>query len=107
MKKPKTFRELMGGHEMLEIVCPIKGEVVRRLKASDDHEVVSIDAGSVVISISADTEIYYEPWVFDRGNLLFELPAHHFDKGRYPGPLKIATEYDHVRYADGREERID
>lgn len=89
-----SFSDLMDGHESAEIVCAIKGQVVRRLKVVGDDVLIDPMEGPE-ISIPLSTPIYYEAWVMDRGSLLFQLPE------GIPG--KICTELDLIRFEDHDE----
>jgi hypothetical protein len=92
----KTFRDLMAGHQLAEIVCPVKGTVVRRLALQGNA--LEIDAVTVKVTVDIDDPIRFEPWVLDRGNLLFSAPGF-FN-------AKLCTEADTIRYADGSERSI-
>lgn len=94
----KSFEDLMSGHQSAEILNLLNGEVVRRLVVKGpDVEVDAMVPEKVTVPLA--TEIVYEPWVLDRGNLLFSCPE-------YPR-AKICTEWDIVRYPDGTEQRIE
>lgn len=94
----RSFEELMAGHERAEIVCMVKRVVVRRLEVIGG--LVHIDALSgPTVSVPLGMGIEYEPWVMDRGNMLFECPE-------VGGRGKICTEGDLVRFPGGREETI-
>ncbi len=103
--KVSSFKDLMSGYEQAQIKCLLGGDVVRTLTVkrigSELHEVVEIDArdGSSV-TVPIDTEITYEPWAFDRGNLLFKPDGATIAS-------KICTEYDVVVYPDGTEYGIE
>ena len=97
--KVANFKELMSGYESAEIVCPIKNEVVRKLVV--DGNTVNIEAGSDTVSVPIHTAVAYEPWTFDRGNLLFwEVAAADDEK------LKLCTEGDKIRFPDGTEDSL-
>lgn len=99
MPTVRTFRDFFTKAAEVEIVCAIRGEVVRRLKLVDDTVTIDPMQGPTV-EIPADTEVTYQPWTFDRGSLLFACAL------TAPEPAKICTELDLVRYPDGREESI-
>lgn len=84
-----TIRHLMNGASSVEIVCRIKGTVVRRL-TSDGNDVI-VDAITEQVTVPLDTRIVYEPWFMDRGSLLFN-------------GMKLCTEGDIVRFPDGSVE---
>lgn len=89
-----TFQDLLGDYDRCEIINPIGGNVVRIVKREGDKAV--IDAITVTVTVPLNTELRYEPWVFDRGNLLFSCPG-------YGHRAKFCTEGDIVRYEDGTE----
>jgi hypothetical protein len=95
-----TFRDFFpDGETTAEIVCLMRGCVVRRLTLDGARVIVDVLDGTAV-AVEADTAISYSPWVFDRGSLLFPCAA------TAPHPAKICTEFDRVRYPSGREESI-
>lgn len=90
-----NFRDLLAGHSSCEIVNPLKGNVVRKLSLVDGNRQVAVDAISAVVTVDLMCEVRFEPWVLDRGNLLFTCEG-------YPS-AKLCTEDDVVRYPDGSE----
>lgn len=90
----KTFRDLMGGATGAFIVNPLQGNVVRRLTVVGDQ--VEVDAGGQSVWVPLDTEIRFEAWVLDRGNMLFTGGE------KYPN-AKLCTEADVIRRSDGTE----
>jgi hypothetical protein len=95
----------MAGHKEAKIYCLYTGSLVRRLTVIGDN--VQIDAMvPPIVSVSLDTPITYEPWVMDRGNMLFppvteELRILGGGKG-----LKICGEGDQIRYEDNSVDMI-
>ena len=87
--KIASFADVMAGQEYVEVVCAIKGEVMRKLTLKDD--MVHLEAGPDAIDVPLDTPVSYKPWFMDRGSLLFN------------GNLKLCTELDKIRYLDGTE----
>jgi len=83
-----------NGHRSLEILCPLKGEVVRRLSLDESGKVVHIDANTDEIDVPADTRLKFKAWFFDRGSIIFNKK------------LKLCTEADIARYPDGTTEPI-
>jgi len=81
----KNFRDLMV-HGACTIQCLYSGETVRTLTPRGDDDCLLVAGDGTAITIPLDTEITFEPWVFDRGNLIFSLPAE--------GTLKICGESD-------------
>lgn len=96
--KVSSFRELMAGHKEAKIYCLYTNKLVRILTVNGDQ--VQIDATvPPIISVSLDTAITYEPWVMDRGNMLFV-------SDELPGSLKICGEEDLIVYEDGTSDRV-
>ena len=96
----KTFADLMNGHHGAEIRCLYSGRLVRRLTVKGDG--LTFDAMSVAIDIPLDTPITFEPWVFDRGSLLFSVP-------NMPDGLTVAKlcgEHDPITFDDGTEGHV-
>lgn len=95
-----TIRQFMQGADSLDILCAVRGEIVRRLtRVERNGEVfVRIDAFSQVVAIPADTKLSYQAWVLDRGSILFPLPGGN-------GEGKLCTEFDILRFPDGREDQ--
>lgn len=91
--KVATFRDVMGGHGKAEIVCAVTGNVVRTLTVKDGMVHLACPNGDS-IDVPEATPVVYQPWVFDRGSLIF---GH---------GLKLATEMDKVRYPDGTEDTL-
>jgi hypothetical protein len=100
MPTVNTFRDFfLKGNTQVEIVCAVKGAVVRRLTL--DGSTVTIDPmQGPTVDIEVSTPITYEPWIFDRGSLLFDCEI------TAPEPAKLCTELDLVRYPDGHEEQV-
>lgn len=96
----RRFRDFFpDGQTQAEIVCLVRGRVVRRLTLKGDKVVVD-PTTDLPVEVAADLAISYEPWTFDRGSLLFACDW------TAPRPAKVCTEYDRVRYPDGREESV-
>jgi hypothetical protein len=85
--KIKNFQDLMNGQTKAKIICPIKQQVVITLTRQGDN--VNLDSPPENITIPLNTEIRYEPWMMDRGSLLFK------HQGKI---LKIATEFDIIEF---------
>lgn len=83
-----TIRDLLDGAAHAEILNLHGGNVVRVLQVLDEY--VSIDAGGDKITVPLDTVLIYEPWLMDRGSILFDS-----NRGR----LKLCTELDLLRVA--------
>lgn len=92
MLNVKTFADLMHGHDSAEILCPMQGTIVRKLARVGKND-LKIDALTEVVTVPLNWPIRYEPWVLDRGNLLFDLPQR-------PN-CKICTEMDTIKFPDG------
>lgn len=86
----RTIRDLLDGATRAEIVNLCGGNVVRVLRTLDEY--VAIDAGGDSVTVPLDTVLIYEPWLMDRGSVLFDSPR---------GRLKLCTELDILR-VDGR-----
>jgi hypothetical protein len=104
-----NFAELMSGEPRAEIRCLYTGTLVRVLTVSSDWQTIEIDpqigdAGKLTVPIT--TPITYQPWTFDRGNMLFPAPD---GTGNFtPGtPLKICGEGDPITYASGESATVD
>lgn len=91
----KTLAELMNGHESAEIICAVRGSVVRRLVVCDGT--LEIDAsgpwGREEFAAPLEAEISLRPWFMDRGDVVLTA-----DSGQM---IKLCTEYDLIRYEDG------
>ena len=96
MNKTMKLKDVMGNHKSAEIRCPIRGEVVRRLTVNGLN--LHFDAITESIDLPLDTELFYQPWVFDRGSILFKDPQR--------GDLKFCTEWDLIKFEDGTEQRV-
>ena len=96
----KTFGDLLGNHAGGEIACMYTGNVVRRLERLPGGNIRVIPGEGPALVVSPETPITFEPWVLDRGNLLFTHPE-------YPGQtLKICGELDTITYPDGTVDTI-
>lgn len=91
--KVKILKDVMGGRKQAEILCAIKGNVVRTLTVKDGMVHIACPNGDAV-DMPEMTPVAYDPWFLDRGNLILN------------GNLKLATEMDIVRYSDGVEDRL-
>ena len=97
-----TFETLMAGHKSAEIVCPYKGEVVRRLTVKGDG-LIDVDVMTETVTVRMATPITCHPVFWDRGNMMFYIPD-------YGGPNglvgKLCTEADLIRFDDGTEAHV-
>ena len=96
----KTFGDLLKGHTRGEIHCLYTGEMVRQLSLDVRGNVVLNPMSGPTLVISPKTPLKFEPWVMDRGSLIF----HHEDIPNQP--LKLCGEGDTIRYEDGTESSI-
>lgn len=87
-----TIRDFLKNQASAIIVCPIKNIPVRFLTVQGDE--VCVDAITEEMWVPLDTELIYQPWVFDRGSILFKAQCR---------TLKLCTEADKVRFPDGTE----
>lgn len=101
----KTIRDVMAGHRSAEIRCLYTGNVVRRLEAG--NKFVLIDAMEPpIVRVPLDTPVRHEPWVFDRGNVLFAGDA--TGRPEFAGrELKLCGVHDPIRFEDGTTDYID
>ena len=94
-----TLADLMRGHQAAEIVCPVRVTVVRRLVVCDGT--LEIDAsgpwGREEFAAPLDTEISLRPWFMDRGDVVLTIDGQ---------MVKLCTEYDLIRYADGTTDAV-
>lgn len=100
-----TIRALLNGHLGAQIVCAVRGQVVRKLAVNPDTNIVDIDFGcDEVLGLDLDTELYYEMWTMDRGSFTFRIPDHLLRSDMPVGTHgKFCTEFDVVRFDDGTE----
>lgn len=96
--KLATFVDLFSqaaGATHATIECAVKRQVVRKLRLDGDSIVLDALSGPLV-RVARTEAIVYEPWVFDRGSLLFNC--------RQLGmpDAKLCTEFDELVYPDGR-----
>ncbi|MCR9292045.1 MAG: hypothetical protein NXI32_04950 [bacterium] len=68
-------------------------QIVRTLTKLEDGQVYLLAGDGTKMILEGDTPIRFQPWVMDRGSLLFEVGGHE---------LKICTESDILRTEDGR-----
>ena len=98
--KVASFADVMGGYDSAEIICAMKGTVVRTLTKVTDGErpfnttIHMACPNGDAVDVEPETPLVYEPWFMDRGSILFN------------GSLKLCTELDRVRYPDGTEATI-
>jgi hypothetical protein len=102
-----NFAELMSGETHAEIYCLYSGNLVRRLTVTPDRRSVEIDAmmGEHLV-VPIDTPIRFEPWVLDRGSMLFPAPADAPEQYR-GADLKICGEGDPITYASGERATVE
>jgi len=91
---PMTIREFLAPHQSAEILCAYTKNVVRRI-ALTQSGTVEVDAITESVEVSADAKVRVQPCFWDRGNILVD------SIGR--GTIKLCTEADVVRFADGTE----
>lgn len=96
--KVKTFADLISRGNG-SIACLYTGNVVRQLTLQDNGIVHVVAGDGTSFDIPSDTPILYQPWVMDRGNLLFEIPEVY-------GQLKICGEADILTTEDGERYSI-
>ena len=105
MRSMKTLADLMNGHKAAEIVCCVRGSVVRRLVVCDDT--LEIDAsgpwGREEFAAPLDTPIKLRPWFMDRGDVLIIV----HDGAIIKQEVKLCTEHDLIRFPDGTEHWIE
>lgn len=98
-----TFETLMAGHKSAEIVCLLKGEVVRRLTVKDGG-LIEVDVMTEKVTVRMGTPIVCHPVFWDRGNMMFYIPDYGGDPNGLVG--KLCTEADHIRFDDGTETHV-
>lgn len=91
--KVAKMSDVLGNHNYVEILCPMKGTIARKLTRNGDS--IHLDALTEAIDIPAETPLAYEAWFMDRGSILFN------------GNLKLCTEMDIASYPDGSEAVIE
>ncbi len=95
-----TLADLMNGHKAAEILCGMRGIVVRRLVVCDGT--LEIDAsgpwGREEFAAPLDTAISLRPWFMDRGDVLLTADGQ---------TIKLCTECDLIRYEDGTESCVE
>lgn len=100
--KVSSFKELMNGQCSAEIFCAMTGNKVRTLTTAGKFNGIDmlqiVCADGTEIELPLEEPIAYEPWVFDRGSMLFEHET---------GNLKICTELDIIRFPNGEEFQIE
>jgi hypothetical protein len=96
--KAACVGDVLGSYDSAEILCLYQRTVARRLKRLPEGK-VEVDAITVKVVVDATTPLNYQPWVFDRGSLLFDLPDH-------PG-AKFCGEADIVRYPDDTTDSVE
>jgi hypothetical protein len=96
MIRPQTIGELLDKSDRIEILNLFTDGTVRRLQKMGNS--VLIDALTESVIVPADTVILYEPWVLDRGSLLFSTPEIQH--------AKLCTEFDVILYPDGSRNDI-
>lgn len=94
-----TFETLMNGRKSAEIICPYKGEVVRRLTVKGN--MIEVDVMTETVTVRMGTPIVCHPVFWDRGNLMFYIPDYKGDPNGLVG--KLCTEADRIRFDDGTE----
>ena len=102
--KVTTFRELMNGHAAAEVRCLYSRRLVRKLTATATEVAIDPTEGNPIVRVPLDTPITHEPWVMDRGNMLFATGAVLNPDVLPDGMedvLKICGEDDRVTYPDG------
>lgn len=82
-------------NETLEIQNLYGGNVVRKINIEGNDVLIDAMDGNP-IRLDKKTPVYYEPWLLDRGSIVFENTS---DDPRVRGHdiLKLATEYDPIR----------
>ena len=101
--KIANFKDLMGDHKSAEIIDIVNKAVVRRLSVNG-KETVHVDAITVSVDVPIDTELHYETWTLDRGDLLFWNNTH--PEVWEDVEMKLCTEMDKIRYPDGSEHNL-
>lgn len=109
--KVANFRDLMAGYKTAEITCLYQRCVVRRLTVEGDELKIDACDGNGPVTVKLDAAITYQPWVMDRGSLLFDaadcvaLPMAAAALGP-TAKLKICGEEDTIVFPDGSTDRV-
>ncbi len=107
--KVESFKDLMNGHPSATISCLYSGKVVRRLKVENDTLWIDpLEGPKVLVPLSAP--VRYEPWVMDRGNMLFapEDVIEPLSLRLVPKEtrFKLCGEGDYIEWSDGQFEVV-
>src|SRR5574341_2604794 len=99
MTNIETLADLMRGHKAAEIICAVRGIVIRRLVVCDDT--LEIDAsgpwGREEFAAPLSTAISLRSWFMDRGDVLTTADGQ---------TIKLCTEHDqHGRSRSGADQR--
>lgn len=87
------FATLMHRHASGTIHSLMDSRPVRELRVEGDTCHIRAADGTM-LTVPLSTPITYEPWVFDRGSMLFRVDG-------IVDALKICTEYDLISFEDG------
>lgn len=92
-----TFNDLFKDSNHIEIVNILRGNVVRELTKKDSKVTIDPKTGNPgdIIEVDVSDELLYEPWLMDRGSIVFQ--TQHAPPGLKGQLLKLATEGDIVR----------
>lgn len=93
----RNVGDVLGKYNTAEVSCVYTGNVVRKLTRLTDGIEIDYIEGNVVVP--AHTEFRFEPWVMDRGNMLFDIPGHPC--------AKFCGEFDVITYPDGKKESVE
>lgn len=85
-----TLGDLRKLGSEFEIINPLSCEAVRKVKFEDNTVKIDPCDGSGYLEFALDVQVWYEPWLMDRGSYLIYIDAF----GIYG---KLATEFDEVR----------
>jgi hypothetical protein len=99
--KVRIFADLLNGHTSAELRCLYTGSLVRKFVLSDSGDIFLDPTEGPGLYVPASTPVYYEPWVMDRGSILFR----HKQYG--DTLLKLCGKGDPIRFEDGTEDLVE
>lgn len=100
--KIRKIGDVLRHHHSAEIRCMYTNNIARKLSRDQNNNVVLDSLVGEPIALHPDTPIIFEPWVMDRGSILFEFK----DDDGVIHLYKLCGEFDHIQFEDGVEDRI-
>ncbi len=96
----KKLGDFLGAKDSATIACLYTGKVVRILTKRPDGNIILDPTEGESLVLSSDTDLIFEPWVMDRGSILFRCPQ--FGETL----LKLCGEEDTLSFPDGTKHAI-